>query len=109
MEFSDCSLNKESRFHNSFINYILKVNYYRESQQETSLHCSRMRTARSLTVSPSMLCTGGVSPPGGVCSGGCLLLGVGGVSAPWWGLLQGVCVCSGGRIPACTEADTPPC
>ena len=66
-----------------------------------------------LTISPSMLCTGGVSAkgsvclggggsaPGGVCLGGvcsweCLLRG--GVC-----LLPGVCVCG---IPACTEADT---
>ena len=55
-----------------------------------------MRTARALTVSPSMLCAGGVSAPGGV---GCLLWGGvcfgGGMSAP------------GGCIPACTEADPP--
>ena len=30
------------------------------------LHSSRMRTARALTISPSMFCTGGVSAPGGV-------------------------------------------
>ena len=42
-----------------------------------------MRTARALTVSPSMLCSGGgggvcsgVSAPRGVYSGGCLLWGV---------------------------------
>ena len=41
-----------------------------------------MRTARALTVSPSMLCAGGVPGPGGAWSGrgvpgpgGCLLLG----------------------------------
>ena len=49
---------------------------------------------------------GGVSAPGGVCSGdvcssggGCLLRGVSG---------PGGCVCSLGGVPACTEADTPP-
>ena len=65
----------------------------------TRLHSSRMRTARALTVSPSMLCGGGgVSAPGGRCllPGGCLLRG----SAP-----------GGGGIPACTVADHthPPC
>ena len=55
----------------------------------TRLHSSRMRTARSLTVSPSMLCWGGVAGPGG-----CLVRGV-----AWSG---------GGGIPACTEADPPP-
>ena len=46
----------------------------------TRLHSSRMRTARALTVSPSMLCTWGVSAPGEV-------------SAPQWGCLlwRGVC------------------
>ena len=39
-----------------------------------------MPTARTLTVSPSMLCSGGVPGPGGVCSGGCTWSG--GVSAP---------------------------
>ena len=77
----------------------------------TRLHSSRMRTARALTVSPSMLCVGGVSAPGCVSA-----LGVstpGGVCS--WG---GVCslggVCSSGvsafggvGIPACTEADPP--
>ena len=61
----------------------------------TRLHSSRMRTARALTVSPSMLCAGGWgcllqggvylggSASRGVCSGGggCLLPGEG-VSAP---------------------------
>ena len=113
----------------------------------TRMHSSRMRTARALTVSPSMFCSGGrgVSAhrgcllmgcllPGGVCSRGCLLRGVsapGGMSAPRGCLLWGVCsggcllpgsvcsqgdVCSQGGcllpkgcIPACTEADTPPC
>ena len=48
---------------------------HRGKANETRLHSSRMHTARSLTVSPSMLCSGG------------------GVPAP------------GGGIPACTEAD----
>ena len=48
-----------------------------------------MHTARALTVSPSMLCVGGMSAPGG----GCLVWGV---SAP-----------REGGIPACTEADPP--
>ena len=47
----------------------------------TSLHSSRMCTARLLPVSPSMHCTGGCLPLGGVCSrgvsahGGCWILG----------------------------------
>ena len=36
----------------------------------TRLHSSRMRTARTLTVSPSMLCAGGCLVPGGAWSGG---------------------------------------
>ena len=53
-----------------------------------------MRTARSLTVSPSMLCFGGggVPGPGGACSVGGGVPGPGGV---------------GCGIPACTEADPP--
>ena len=46
---------------------VLQVNFL-----ITRLHSIRMRTARVLTVSPSMLCTGGVPGPGGVCS--------------WWGM-----------------------
>ena len=49
---------------------------------------SRMRTARALTVSPSMLCAGVSALEGGACS---------------WG---GVCSLGGG-IPTCTEADPP--
>ena len=62
----------------------------------TSMHSSRMRTARLLSVLPSMHCaegrvsapcSWGGSAPGGSAPGGCLLLGgvcalVGGVSAP---------------------------
>ena len=85
----------------------------------TRLHSSRMRTARALTVSPSMLsvfrgvCSGGVggSAWGGVCSWGmCLLRGV---SAPGGCLLPGLVSAlggvsaPGGCIPACTEANTP--
>ena len=86
--------------------------------QNTRMHSSRMRTGRPLTVSRSLL-PGGVWSRGWVVwSGGCLVQGV-------WSR-EGVCsggVCSGegvsalggsgpggsgGRIPACTEAD-PPC
>ena len=72
-----------------------------------------MRTARTLTVSPSMLCLGGV------CSRGCVpgVFASGGVcsrrvSAPGGCLLRGVCLLpeglllgGGGGIPACSEAD----
>ena len=62
---------------------------------KTRLHSSRMRTARALTVSPSMLCAGGgVSALRGCLLEGCVCL-LPGVSAS-----RGVC------IPACTEADT---
>ena len=59
----------------------------------TRLHSSRMRTARVLTVSPSMLCTGGSVCSQEVCVPG---PGLGGVSGPggctwYWG-----CVCSWG-------------
>ena len=99
---------------------------FNKMRSQTRLHSSRMRNARALPVSPSMLCArgstrglftlgGGVSTlgvstlggvysgGGGVCSwGGCLLPG--GLSAPGgWCLLPGGC-----GIPACTEADTPP-
>ena len=71
------------------------------------MHSSRMRTARLLTVSPSMHCSrgevsapGGVVCSGGVYSGGCLLLGdllLGGVCSR-----EGVCwqggVCSRGCL-----------
>ena len=70
--------------------------------------CSRGVCAPGGCLVPGVSGSRGVSAPegclvpGGVCSGG--------VPAPrggfWsWG---GVCVCSGGGIPACTEADTPP-
>ena len=58
---------------------------------KTRLHSSRMRTARALTVSPSMLCCGGGGCLlwGGVCSWGGLL---------WGGLLRwgGGCLLGGG-------------
>ena len=98
------------------------------------MHSSRMRTVRS----SGRLCRGGCLLRGGVCSGGCLLQGgcllLGGlcskgcVSAPkGWGVCsQGVCLllrgcllpgmsaprgvsAPRGAIPACTEADPPPC
>ena len=88
----------------------------------TRLHSSRMRTARSLTVSPNMLwgegagawSQGGLLRGGGAWSQGSLLRGVcsqggllpGGLLPG--GLLPGG-VCSwGGGMPACTEADPPP-
>ena len=72
-------------------------------QIEQDLHYSRMRTARALTVSPSML-QGGVSALGGVCSRGVSALGdvcsggvcSQGVSAPGGVLQRGVC--SGGCL-----------
>ena len=88
--------------------------------EKTSMHSSRMRTARLLPVSPSMYCSRKwdacsqqVSAPGGVCSWGsfcsqgCLFLGVsvsGGCLLPVWCLLPGgVCsrwgVCSWGCQP----------
>ena len=73
-----------------------------------------MRTARTLTVSPSTLCSRGgrtwsrgggwctCSWGGGVCSGGrrCGVPGLGGVSAPvgWCTWSCGGCVCSGGGV-----------
>ena len=91
----------------------------------TRLHSSRMHTARSLTVSPSVLWSGGVPAlfrGGGVWSGWgvsglggeCLVLG-GACLVPGGGLVgRGLpgpgrgCPPGPGGIPACTEAD-PPC
>ena len=62
---------------------------YKNNSSETRLHSSKMHTTHLLTVSPSMHCTGG-----------CLLWGVSAVGGAWSG---------GWAIPACTEADPPPC
>ena len=60
----------------------------------TRLHSSRMRTARVLTVSPSMLCTGGSVCSQEVCVPG---PGPGGVSGPGGVyLVLGVCLLLGG-------------
>ena len=50
----------------------------KENLRKTRLHSSRMRTARALTISPSMLCAGGGK--GRLLQGGCLVRG--GASAP---------------------------
>ena len=60
----------------------------KNAHNSTRLHSSRMHTARSLTVSPSMLCSGGVPGPGGDA---------------WSRGVSG----QGGGIQACTEADPP--
>ena len=84
--------------------------------EKTRLHSSRMRTARALTVSPSILCAGGVPVlgvylvPGGVPGlGGCLLLGVFLV----WGEVSALGGVPGPRgVPdsgGCTWSGTPPC
>ena len=63
----------------------------------TRLHSSRMRTARALTVSPSMLCAGGgVSAPRGYLVPGGVSVPRGRVSVPG-GLLPG-----GGDVPTCS-------
>ena len=54
--------------------------------KKTSMHSSRMRTARLLPVSPSMHCAGGVSTPGDAAPGG--------------GLLPGQCLVLGGGMSA---------
>ena len=66
--------------------------FNRKFNIKTSMHSSRKRTARLLPVSPSMHCAGGVSAPGGVCSGS-------------GGVCSGGGFCLAGCIPACTEAD----
>ena len=78
------------------------------------MHSSRMRTARVLTVSPSLLCAGGVSAPRGVsvprgvsAPGGVSALGVSIPRVGGWCLLPRGSAPWGGGIPACTEADTP--
>ena len=68
----------------------------------TRLHSSRMRTARALTVSPSMLAGGG-GGEGVSARVGYLLWGVSalqGVSAPGGLSARGGCVCSGGGASA---------
>ena len=52
---------------------------------------------------PGGVCSRGVSVPGGICSRG-RLSALGGVCSQ-----GGVCSGGGGGIPACTEADNPPC
>ena len=61
----------------------------------TRLHSSRMRTARALTVSSSMLCGGCLLRGVSAAPGGCLLWGVG-VFAPGRGVSVPRGVCSGG-------------
>ena len=71
----------------NFISPLLKM--------KTRLHSIRMRTARALTVSPSMLCDGGMPPPGVLLPRGASLLGGllarGGLltpgGSPFWGVL----------------------
>ena len=62
---------------------------------DTRLHSSRMRTARTLTVSPSMLCSGGVPGPGVYLVPGSLgvYLVLGGVPGPGGCTWSGGCVC----------------
>ena len=43
---------------------VKKMDWIVQTKMETRLHSSRMRTARALTVSPSMLCAGGVCSRG---------------------------------------------
>ena len=74
----------------------------------TRLHSSRMRTARAFTVSPSMLCAGGVSAPrgcllpGGVCSRGGVcspeVSAPRGLSAPRGAVCSGGCLLSRGCL-----------
>ena len=79
----------------------------------TSMHSSRMRTARLLPVSPSMHCSRGVSAPGGghVCWG--YVCSEGGVSACRGGICShgGVCprvslLLGGGALPRHPPVDT---
>ena len=77
---------------------------FNKMRSQTRLHSSRMRTARALTISPSMLCAGG-STRGVFTLGGCLLRGVstpggvysgGVVSAPRVMSAPGGCLLPGG-------------
>ena len=78
---------------------LFEKNYCRQIVNATRLHSSRMHTARTLTISHSILCARGLSASWGVClvlgvsaSGGCLLLR--GCAWSW-----GVCLVLGG-VPA---------
>ena len=73
----------------SFVNFNSFPHNFPRIFPTTRLHSSRMRTARTLTVSPSMLCRGRVSAPSW-----CLLWA--GVSAPGGCLLLGGCLLQGG-------------
>ena len=53
------------RYVNQVIEIFHNSRLIRRIQQLTRLHSSRMRTARLLTISPSMLCSGGVPASGG--------------------------------------------
>ena len=69
-----------------------------KSDIQTSMHSSRMRTARS----PSMHCAGGGSAPRGVSAGR------GDVCSQEGSSPKGGCLLPGGSgIPACTETDPP--
>ena len=62
----------------------------------TRMHSSRMRTARSLTVSPNMLWSRGEVPG----PGGCLVPGgVPGLGVPAWSQ-EGACLVGGGWYPS---------
>ena len=69
----------------------------------TRMHSSRMRIARSLTVSPRMLCSGAGAWSGGVPGpgGGAWFQGglVRGVPGPGGCLVLGVCAWSRGGVP----------
>ena len=78
----------------TFLDFLCVLLKLLQKHSWTRLHSSRMRTARVLTVSPSMLCAGGCMVPGGRVHGPRGVHGYGG-----WG--------GGGGILACTEADPP--
>ena len=77
-----------------FLAKISKNKLYKVKENKTRLHSSRMRTARALTVSPSMLSTGECLVRGAAWSRG------GGWSGGGWS--------RGGGMPSCTEAEPPP-
>ena len=112
---------KANRFLNE-VNGKIQMTMYIWNIKRKRLHSSGMRTARALTVSPSMLCarggicSGGVSAPGGgvsalggFCSGGCLFPGgvsaPGGVPSPGWGGWSGTPPC--GQTHACKHITLP--